>query len=197
MRALGQRVEFDNATRALIREIEGSIPPDDGGGGGGLVPPSKSEGSEGGNKRPKDSPEGFKEDGGEGGGWDIKEIAKRQEAESDLKMEQRIKAMIDAYLPLLKLDEKQNRYILGHKGYIEGRSYYTEPINVDKVKELVKTGMVKFTRKNEWDEKIIIDYPGILMPHEKTSIKKPIPTSKSKVHFSNDSFHIVPYRDDI
>ncbi|MFC3847254.1 hypothetical protein ACFOPX_01725 [Helicobacter baculiformis] len=39
MRALGQRVEFDNATRALIREIEGSIPPDDGGGGGGLVPP--------------------------------------------------------------------------------------------------------------------------------------------------------------
>ncbi|WP_104726383.1 hypothetical protein [Helicobacter felis] len=29
LRALGQRVEFDNATKALIREIEGGLPPDD------------------------------------------------------------------------------------------------------------------------------------------------------------------------
>uniref|UniRef100_UPI0013CE0A7A putative barnase/colicin E5 family endoribonuclease n=1 Tax=Helicobacter felis TaxID=214 RepID=UPI0013CE0A7A len=50
LRALGQRVEFDNATKALIREIEGGLPPDDtppDGGGGGMLPP-KSEGSEGG-----------------------------------------------------------------------------------------------------------------------------------------------------
>ncbi|WP_158654258.1 PBECR3 domain-containing polyvalent protein, partial [Helicobacter felis] len=46
LRALGQRVEFDNATKALIREIEGGLPPDDmppDSGGGGMLPP-KSEG---------------------------------------------------------------------------------------------------------------------------------------------------------
>ncbi|WP_459177818.1 PBECR3 domain-containing polyvalent protein, partial [Helicobacter felis] len=41
LRALGQRVEFDNATKALIREIEGGLPPDDG--GGGKPPNSGSE----------------------------------------------------------------------------------------------------------------------------------------------------------
>ncbi|GMB93416.1 hypothetical protein NHP200010_11350 [Helicobacter bizzozeronii] len=33
---LVQRQDFDNATKALIREIEGGLPPDDGGGGGAL-----------------------------------------------------------------------------------------------------------------------------------------------------------------
>uniref|UniRef100_UPI0022870407 PBECR2 nuclease fold domain-containing protein n=1 Tax=Helicobacter vulpis TaxID=2316076 RepID=UPI0022870407 len=39
---LVQRTDFDNATKALIREIEGGLPPDDGGGGGGLPLPKPS-----------------------------------------------------------------------------------------------------------------------------------------------------------
>ncbi|WP_456237302.1 PBECR3 domain-containing polyvalent protein, partial [Helicobacter vulpis] len=35
---LVQRTDFDNATKALIREIEGGLPPDDGGGGGLPLP---------------------------------------------------------------------------------------------------------------------------------------------------------------
>ncbi|WP_104682945.1 hypothetical protein [Helicobacter felis] len=38
--------------------------------------------------------------------WELKEIAKRQEGESVLEMEERIKVKIDEYLPLLKLDKK-------------------------------------------------------------------------------------------
>ncbi|WP_267891112.1 PBECR3 domain-containing polyvalent protein, partial [Helicobacter felis] len=54
LRALGQRVEFDNATKALIREIEGGLPPDDGGGGMPLKEepsPSSAEPHKGGGKR--------------------------------------------------------------------------------------------------------------------------------------------------
>ncbi|WP_120955815.1 hypothetical protein [Helicobacter mehlei] len=67
-----QREDFDNATKTLIREIEGGLPPDE---------------------SPKTR-------------LDIEVLTKRQEEGSDLKMEQRIKAMIDEYLPPLKLDEK-------------------------------------------------------------------------------------------
>ncbi|WP_233705899.1 PBECR3 domain-containing polyvalent protein [Helicobacter felis] len=65
LRALGQRVEFDNATKALIREIEGGLPPDDGGGGGGALPsPKDTPISGGGNKPPNDEHMG-KEGNGE------------------------------------------------------------------------------------------------------------------------------------
>ncbi|WP_104749238.1 PBECR3 domain-containing polyvalent protein, partial [Helicobacter cynogastricus] len=64
LRALGQRVEFDNATKALIREIERGLPPDDpppggggGGGGGGIPSPKDTPISGGGNKPPKGNDE--------------------------------------------------------------------------------------------------------------------------------------------
>ncbi len=176
----------NNATKALIREIEGGLPPDDTPPGGEM--PLKEE----------PSPSSVEPDkgGGEGGEWDIKEIAKRQEGEGDLEMEQRIKAMIDTYLPLLKLDEKQNRHILGHKGYIEGRSYYEQELDAEKIKELIRDGDINLKKGKPWNEKIIIEHPdfeGVVLSHKKTSIDKPIRTRRSKVHFSNNSFHIVPY----
>ncbi|WP_459177988.1 PBECR3 domain-containing polyvalent protein, partial [Helicobacter felis] len=62
LRALGQRVEFDNATKALIREIEGGLPPDDGGGGALPSPHLGDSGSHGG-KPPSDGGNGGKGNG--------------------------------------------------------------------------------------------------------------------------------------
>ncbi|WP_199764857.1 hypothetical protein [Helicobacter felis] len=59
LRALGQRVEFDNATKALIREIEGGLPPDDTPPGGEMPlkeepSPSSVEPDKGGGKPNRD-----------------------------------------------------------------------------------------------------------------------------------------------
>ncbi|WP_199765156.1 hypothetical protein [Helicobacter felis] len=59
LRALGQRVEFDNATKALIREIEGGLPPDDTPPGGEMPlkeepSPSSAEPNKGGGKSNRD-----------------------------------------------------------------------------------------------------------------------------------------------
>ncbi|WP_324725860.1 PBECR2 nuclease fold domain-containing protein, partial [Helicobacter felis] len=59
LRALGQRVEFDNATKALIREIEGGLPPDDTPPGGEMPlkeepSPSSVEPDKGGGKSNRD-----------------------------------------------------------------------------------------------------------------------------------------------
>uniref|UniRef100_UPI001B323DE8 polymorphic toxin type 50 domain-containing protein n=2 Tax=Helicobacter bizzozeronii TaxID=56877 RepID=UPI001B323DE8 len=130
------------------------------------------------------------------GGWNIKEIAKRQEGESDLEMRQRIKEAINERLPTLELNKKQNHHILGHKGYIEGRSYYEQPLDEEKIRELIRNGSVSIKKGKPWDEKIIIEHPdfeGVVLPHKKTSVDKPIRTRRSKVHFGNNGFHIVPY----
>ncbi|WP_158651979.1 PBECR3 domain-containing polyvalent protein, partial [Helicobacter bizzozeronii] len=50
---LVQRQDFDNATKALIREIEGGLPPDDGGGGALPSPKDTPISGEGNNKPPK------------------------------------------------------------------------------------------------------------------------------------------------
>ncbi|WP_158653556.1 PBECR3 domain-containing polyvalent protein, partial [Helicobacter salomonis] len=58
LNTLAKRVEFDNTTKALIREIEGGLPSDEPppGGGGGLPLPKSSEG--GALQPPKDTPDG-------------------------------------------------------------------------------------------------------------------------------------------
>ncbi|WP_459177856.1 PBECR3 domain-containing polyvalent protein, partial [Helicobacter bizzozeronii] len=64
---LVQRQDFDNATKALIREIEGGLPPDDpppsGGGGGGIPSPKDTPISGGGNKPPKGNDEHTSKEG--------------------------------------------------------------------------------------------------------------------------------------
>ncbi|WP_121757051.1 polymorphic toxin type 50 domain-containing protein [Helicobacter felis] len=59
-------------------------------------------------------------------------------------------------LPYLELDNKQERHMLGQEGYIEGRSYYESPFDVDKVKTLFKDGVVLLTQKGDWDKKMIL-----------------------------------------
>ncbi|CCF79895.1 hypothetical protein HBZS_103430 [Helicobacter bizzozeronii CCUG 35545] len=183
----------------MIREIEGGMPPDDG--GGGALPRDTPISGEG-NKPPKGNDEHTSKEGNGGkegngdGGWNIKEIAKRQEGESDLEMRQRIKEAINERLPTLELNKKQNHHILGHKGYIEGRSYYEQPLDEEKIRELIRNGSVSIKKGKPWDEKIIIEHPdfeGVVLPHKKTSVDKPIRTRRSKVHFGNNGFHIVPY----
>ncbi|WP_104639945.1 PBECR3 domain-containing polyvalent protein [Helicobacter bizzozeronii] len=67
---LVQRQDFDNATKALIREIEGGLPPDDpppsGGGGGGIASPKDTPISGGGNKPPKGNDEHMGKEGNGG-----------------------------------------------------------------------------------------------------------------------------------
>ncbi|CCF81386.1 conserved hypothetical mosaic CUP0956/HP1116/jhp1044-like protein [Helicobacter bizzozeronii CCUG 35545] len=75
---LVQRQDFDNATKALIREIEGGLPPDDpppgGGGGGGIASPKDTPISgEGNNKPPKGNDEHMgKEGNGSGSGGETR-----------------------------------------------------------------------------------------------------------------------------
>uniref|UniRef100_UPI000CF043E6 PBECR3 domain-containing polyvalent protein n=1 Tax=Helicobacter bizzozeronii TaxID=56877 RepID=UPI000CF043E6 len=66
---LVQRQDFDNATKALIREIEGGLPPDDGGGGALPSPKDTPISGEGNNKPPKGNDEhmGKEGDGGKSG----------------------------------------------------------------------------------------------------------------------------------
>ncbi|WP_104750409.1 polymorphic toxin type 50 domain-containing protein [Helicobacter cynogastricus] len=128
--------------------------------------------------------------------WDIKKIAQRQEDEGDLEMEGRIKAALEMWLPTLKLDDKQEWHILTSPGYIQGRSYYEHPLDAEALKRLIRNARIRVKNGKNWNEKIIIEHPdfeGVVLPHEKTSTDKPVRTRKSKVHFSNNSFHIVPY----
>ncbi|WP_121021242.1 polymorphic toxin type 50 domain-containing protein [Helicobacter vulpis] len=157
---LVQRTDFDNATKALIREIEGGLPPDDGG------------------KR----------------SLEIEELAKRKEGESEEELKVRIKQAVVDVLPYFSLSTKQERHMWGQKGYVMGRGYYEQPIDIGLVKSLFETGEVLLTEKGDWDKKMIITHPefyGMCVPHGDMS--RAIKTYKSKVHFGDNSFHIVPY----
>ncbi|GMB93031.1 hypothetical protein NHP200010_07420 [Helicobacter bizzozeronii] len=56
---------------------------------------------------------------------------------------------------LLKLDEKQNRYILEHKDCMEGRTYCKKTIDEEKFSELIRIRGVNIQKKNKpWDEKL-------------------------------------------
>ncbi|WP_199763793.1 hypothetical protein [Helicobacter bizzozeronii] len=86
---LVQRQDFDNATKALIREIEGGLPPDDGG-GGALPSPKDTPISGGGNKPPKGNDEhmGKEGNGGKGNGGETRPyvvIEKQEDKESFIK----------------------------------------------------------------------------------------------------------------
>ncbi len=158
---LVQRQDFDNATKALIREIEGGLPPDD------ELPKTK---------------------------LDIEDLAKRQEGESEEQLKARVKKAVMDLSPILGLDNKQERHMWGQKGYITGRSYYEKPFDVEQVKPLFKDGEVLLTQKGDWDKKLIIHHPdfyGMCVPNGDMS--KAIKTYKSKVHFGDNSFHLVPY----
>ncbi|WP_285653410.1 polymorphic toxin type 50 domain-containing protein, partial [Helicobacter ailurogastricus] len=125
---------------------------------------------------------------------DIENLAKIQEGESEEQLKARVKKAVGGVLPHLELDGKQERHMLGYKGYIDGRSYYKSPFDVDKVKALFKDGEVRTTKKGDWDKKMIIHHPdfyGMCVPNGNMS--KAIKTYKSKVHFGDLSFHIVPY----
>ncbi|WP_104740210.1 polymorphic toxin type 50 domain-containing protein [Helicobacter bizzozeronii] len=161
LKHLVQRADFDNATKALIREIEGGLPPDD------ELPKTK---------------------------LDIEVLAKRQEGESEEQLKARVKKVVMDLSPILGLDNKQERHMWGQKGYIAGRSYYGKPFDVEQVKPLFKDGEMLWTKNNNWDKKIIITHPdfyGMCVPNGDMS--KAIKTYKSKVHFGDDSFHLVPY----
>ncbi|WP_233707447.1 hypothetical protein, partial [Helicobacter bizzozeronii] len=69
LKHLVQRQDFDNATKALIRELEGGLPPDDpppSGGGGGIANPKDTPISGGGNKPPKGNDEHTSKEGNGG-----------------------------------------------------------------------------------------------------------------------------------
>ncbi|BCZ18053.1 hypothetical protein NHP190003_13350 [Helicobacter sp. NHP19-003] len=124
----------------------------------------------------------------------IEQLAKLQEGEDDQQAQARILKALEFWQPILNLNDKQDRHMQGNKNYTLGRGYYEAPLDADRVKPLFKHGKFLWTMDGDWDKKIVITHPdfyGVHVPNGDLSQAKK--THKSKVHFANDGFHMVPY----
>lgn len=110
----------------------------------------------------------------------------------DLKLQERIRS--GEYN--LTVNGQQNKHILGHHDYINGRSYLLDSIDVQElVNKYAGTGSIQRDRKDRWRNQEIVsvsDFVGFNMPEKNGQIEL---TRTFKIMYSKKGVHIVPIDD--
>lgn len=90
---------------------------------------------------------------------------------------------------------KQGKHIIGHKNFIEGRSYLT--ISIEEAQEIANkyagNGTILLDKDGKWKMQEIIEADRIIGIDVDDISGNEIKTNKAKIHYSKKGIHIVPY----
>ncbi|MEA5057468.1 MAG: phage minor capsid protein [Anaerotignum propionicum] len=90
---------------------------------------------------------------------------------------------------------KQGKHIIGHKNFIEGRSYLT--ITIEEAQEIANkyagNGTVLLDKEGKWKMQEIIETDRIIGIDVDDITDNEMETNKAKIHYSKKGIHIVPY----
>ena len=120
----------------------------------------------------------------------IEDVAKRLPDESDGAFEKRIWEYIKSSFCIKHFTSRQDLHYKFSDKYVEGKSYYIEPLDIDKIFTFIYLGELGSTGKKDWNKKVLIKHSeqkGVLVKDGRE-----IETTFSTVHFSNKGIHVIP-----
>lgn len=120
----------------------------------------------------------------------IEDFGKRTTGETDESFKNRIWGYIKSDYCTKDFTPRQEIHYKFSKKYIEGKSYYEEPLDLLKCIDAIMNGELVVSEKGIWTKKVRIthDFEGVCVTKTKGDVK----TKKSMVHFSNKGMHLVP-----
>lgn len=122
----------------------------------------------------------------------IEEFGKRCEGETDEGFERRIWAYIKSPYCTKEFTHRQEMHYKFSKRYVDGKSYYEQPLDLSKVMRNIYNGEIKFTERGDWNKRIL----SVPISNGTVVLRgKMEATNIAVIHIGNKGIHVVPSRE--
>lgn len=122
----------------------------------------------------------------------IEEFGQRRDDEDDIEFERRIWAYIKSMYCTKAFTPRQELHYRFSNKYVDGKSYYNESLDLEKIVECLYDGEIRKTTSGNWKKQVLIDIPDIIGVVVTKDGKKEFTTTKAIVHIGNKGIHVVP-----